>query len=195
MEGPKETRGLLEALNEHLSFMKADPIVLAICGGSALNALGLIVRTTRDIDVFALMENGRLVPCLIMPPDLENAVALVAADYSLPGDWLNFQAAVAHVDRLPPGIETRMVRWDVGPHLSACFLSRLDQIHFKLHAAADRDRSAVHFADLLRLAPTREEVRAAAHWACDTQDPSEGFRMVLQECIRALGYDDVAGEL
>jgi hypothetical protein len=87
------------------------------------------------------------------------------------------------------------VRRDYGPILSACFIGRLDQIHFKLHAAADRGGPTVHFADLARLKPTRDELLKAARWATETQDPSEGFRISLKECVRALGFEDVASEL
>ena len=185
----------LIALGEQLAASGAGSYDLAICGGSALNVLGLVIRTTRDIDVFALVEHGRLVPCPVMPKDLAEAASRVAKDFSLPPDWINVQAATLHPERLPEGLKSRWVRRNYGTHLAAHFIGRLDQIHFKLHAAADRgDRATVHFVDLQRLTPSPEEIRMAARWARETQDPSEGFKIGLRECIRALGFKDVAEE-
>lgn len=196
MRGIFDAHSFLGALGEQLAFSGGGPYDLAVCGGSALNVLGLVIRTTRDIDVFALVEHGHMVPCLVMPPDLAEAASRVAKDFSLPPDWINVQAAALHPERLPEGLETRWVRREYGARLAAHFIGRLDQIHFKLHAAADRgDRATVHFADLQRLNPTPEEIRMAARWACETQDQSEGFRLVLRECIGALGFTDVAEEL
>lgn len=45
---------LLAALAEQLALRNAGPIALVICGGAALSALGLVQRTTRDVDVRAL---------------------------------------------------------------------------------------------------------------------------------------------
>jgi hypothetical protein len=50
------------------------------------------------------------------------------------------------------------------PPLRVSFASRIDQIFFKLYAAADR-REPRDFADLRALAPTADELRAAARWA------------------------------
>ena len=44
----------LSALSEQLGRNTNEPIELVICGGSALQALGLVERTTRDVDVLAL---------------------------------------------------------------------------------------------------------------------------------------------
>ena len=126
MRGIFDAHSFLGALGEQLAFSGGGPYDLAVCGGFALNVLGLVIRTTRDIDVFALVEHGHMVPCLVMPPDLAEAASRVAKDFSLPPDWINVQAA---------------------------------------------------------------------RWACETQDQSEGFRLVLRECIGALGFTDVAEEL
>ncbi len=185
----------LGALGEQLAYSAGGPYGLAVCGGSALNVLGLITRTTRDIDVFALVDQGQLVPCPAMPADLAQAASRVAMDFSLPPDWINVQAAVLQPERLPKGLTSRWVRRDYGTRLAVYYIGRVDQIHFKLHAAADRgDRTTVHFADLQRLNPSPDEIRMAARWACETQDPSDGFRIVLRECIDALGFKDVAEE-
>jgi hypothetical protein len=195
MAGTFDAHFFLSALGEQLAYSGGGPYDLAVCGGTALNVLGLVTRTTRDIDVFALVEHGRLVPCPVMPADLAEAASRVARDFDLSPDWINVQAAVIHPERLPEGLQSRWERREYGTRLAAHFIGLLDQIHFKLHAAADRgDRTTVHFADLQRLSPSPEEIRMAARWACDTQDPSEGFRVLLKECIAALGFKDVSEE-
>lgn len=195
MGGTFDADSFLSALGEQLSFSGGGPYGLAVCGGTALNVLGLVIRTTRDVDVFALVEHGRLLPCPVMPADLAEAASRVARDFALPPDWINVQAAVLRLERLPEGLQSRWERRAYGARLVAYFIGRLDQIHFKLHAAADRgERTSVHFADLQALSPSPEEIRKAARWACETQDPSEGFRMLLRECIAALGFKDVSEE-
>jgi len=39
---------------------KRPAVHLVVCGGSALIALKLVVRTTKDVDVLALLQDGEL---------------------------------------------------------------------------------------------------------------------------------------
>jgi hypothetical protein len=77
-----------------------------------------------------------------------------------------------------------------GSRLVVHFIGRLDQIHFKLYAAADQ-RDGTHLTDLKALHPSAVELEAAARWAM-THDVSEGFKMVLQELLTQLGHESVA---
>ncbi|MFH1132136.1 MAG: hypothetical protein V1754_12425 [Pseudomonadota bacterium] len=72
------------------------------------------------------------------------------------------------------------------------FLHRVDQIHFKLYAAADR--GGYHIEDLRALSPTTDEVEVACRWAM-THDVSEGFKMVMKDLLRYLGFEDVTDRL
>jgi hypothetical protein len=47
-----------------------------VVGGSALIVLGLVARTTRDIDVIALLRDGELVSAEELPTGLLEAAAL-----------------------------------------------------------------------------------------------------------------------
>lgn len=67
----------------------AGPFGLVVCGGSALILTGAVPRTTKDVDVVALMENDRLSSPQPLPEDLLQAVREVAADEDLMEDWLN----------------------------------------------------------------------------------------------------------
>lgn len=83
----------------------------------------------------------------------------------------------------------RLEHRNFGDALTVHFAARLDQIHFKLYALVDQGAGR-HEADLRALDPTQEELRAAARWT-RTHDPSEGFRELLEACLRYLGVEDV----
>ena len=61
------TQELLGALGEQLA-ARGESYTLAVVGGSALIALGLISRATRDVDVLALVEGQELVSAEPLPP-------------------------------------------------------------------------------------------------------------------------------
>ena len=67
------------------------------------------------------------------------------------------------------------------------FIGRLDQICLKVYAAADAGPGR-HLEDLRELKPTAEEMEMAAGWVVK-QDPSEGFRSLLKEMFRKIGYE------
>ncbi len=90
---------------------------------------------------------------------------------------------------LPNGIETRLVKRNYGNHLTVYFISRTDQIFFKLYAAVDRND--YHVQDLLALHPTENELEEAARWVL-TQDVSQEFRSILKDFLIKHGYGLVA---
>ncbi len=63
--------------------------------------------------------------------------------------------------------------------------SRFDQVHFKLYATVDQGPRSKHFNDLEQLAPSPEELDAAARW-CREHDPSPGFEHQLGQALDAL---------
>lgn len=160
---------------------------IVVVGGAGLLALGVIDRPTRDIDVVALRGPEGLEPANPLPAALVAASDRVAQVLGLAPDWLNAGPAALLGLGLPAGFLERVQRQGHGTGLTAWLASRLDQIHFKLYAAVDAGGPGKHVADLLALAPTREELLAAARWS-RTHDPSDGYRLSL---IEALGYLDV----
>lgn len=94
---------------------------------------------------------------------------------------------------LPAGCLDRSVPVEFGEKLTVHFVSRLDQIHFKLYAAADQGGGR-HLVDLLTLEPTPDELLKAAKWST-SHDPSEGYRMVLRRLLSDMGQADVANQL
>ena len=93
---------------------------------------------------------------------------------------------------LPEGLLERLVWKEYGPSLSIGYLSRIDQIYFKLYASADR--GGYHVEDLFKLEPTKEEVLKAALW-CKGQDVSEGFAVILCSMLEQIGFKDVSQEI
>ena len=82
-----------------------------------------------------------------------------------------------------------MTTVDYGPGLRASFASRVDQVHLKLYAFADR-REPRDEADLRRLEPTAEELNAPAKWARTHNAPGP-FDDALADALRAFGVRDV----
>ena len=155
----------LRLLSGRLDLAHTEPVRLVVCGGSALIAMGWIERATHDVDVVALMNPDRSLRSPVPFPDfLVKAAREVARDLGLAEDWLNngpsrderglFQLG------LPAGFGRRLAERPYGRRLSVYFAERLDQIHFKLYAAADI--GGVHVDDLLMLIPTAAELEQAA---------------------------------
>jgi len=55
-EGAREIEKVLSALGEQLDAIHASIPELVVCGGSALNMLGFVSRTTKDVDVVAFIK-------------------------------------------------------------------------------------------------------------------------------------------
>ncbi len=189
------------ALNQAMSLLgnlmvvrKRPPIHLVVCGGSALIALNLVTRTTKDVDVLATLDDGQLRCARPLPDWLREDANAVRTELSLPDNWLNDGPADENLFRLglPSGVAERLVQREFGPVLKVSFISRYDQIHFKLYAAADQ--GGRHFTDLKKLSPTADELLAAMRWTF-TQDVSEGFRQVVGEVLQALGYGNLIDQL
>lgn len=178
----------LSALGEQLQLV-GERFELVVIGGSGLLALGLIDRTTRDVDLVALREDGNLIDPRPLPQNLLDARDLVAADFGLAENWLNAAPASLLDFGLPTGFDDRLERRDYGLSLTVWLASRFDQIHFKLYALADHAPGSKHDLDLRQLEPSREELLSAARWAI-THDPSEGFRLELTAALTYLGVDN-----
>lgn len=183
------THELLKALGEQLAARGAHT-ELVVIGGSALLAVGLISRTTRDVDVVALLSGQTLIEPRPLPTELVAACDRVARDFGLPENWLNAAPADLLDFGLPDGFVDRLQRRDYSETLTVHFACRFDQIHFKLYAMVDQG-AGKHEADLRALEPTRDELLAAARWT-QTHDPSEGFREQLLAALAYLGVEDVS---
>jgi hypothetical protein len=181
----------LHLLNSRLALDEAPRYNLVVCGGTALNATGLIFRTTKDVDIVALMDDGEvLLDPAPLPDPLVHAALVVAENLGLPADWLNNGPSSDDGGLfrlgLPEGIVKRLVWKTYGKNLRVGFIHRFDQIHFKLYAAVDQ-RGGYHADDLHMLAPTDDELLEAARWA-KTHDSSDGFFQSLKWFLEEFGH-------
>ncbi len=162
---------------------------IVVVGGGALLLTGHIDRPTKDLDVVARVENDKWTLAEPMPADLVEAVRDVAAALDLAPGWLNAGPTSLLEGGLPAGFAGRAEIQRFGP-LTVRIASRVDQIAFKLYAAADHwPLRGKHLQDLEALAPSAVELVEAARW-CRTHDPSEGFRDVQLGPV--LGLFDVS---
>lgn len=173
-------------LGQRLARSKQHYEVVAI-GGASLVLLGYIDRATKDLDLVAVIEAGRLISAKPLPEGLLKEVALVGTALEISENWMNDGPTSLLKAGLPDGFEERLVIRNYDG-LTIHFASRLDQICFKLYAAVDQGPASKHFADLKQLEPTREELLTAEKW-CITQDVSCEFSAMLAQALSALGVE------
>jgi hypothetical protein len=188
---------LPQALSALAGFLEADgasPETLVVIGGSALITLGIVSRTTKDVDIMACVDPDRgLVDPRPMSEALRAAADKVARELQLDPHWLNTGPADQVLAGLPEGFLSRLTRHDYGPCLTIFFPDRFDLIHLKLFAIMDQGRGR-HVSDLQALKPTEEELLLAARWVL-TQDAGEDFPQIVRNTLTALGHGDLAARL
>jgi hypothetical protein len=96
-QNPGGMRAAFRAVGELLS-ADGHQVTLLIVGGASLNLLGMIERATSDVDVIARVHHGengtpRVANADPFPEVLRRAIATVARDMRLPGNWMNHEVA------------------------------------------------------------------------------------------------------
>lgn len=162
------------------------PVDVVVVGGATLNLLGIVSRTTRDVDVIAQAyrdDTGalRLVHAEPFPAALDRAIEAVARDLGLDRDWMNAAVGKQWSQGLPPGIEQDL-EWRRYGALHVGLVGRRTLIALKLFAAVDQGPRSVHMQDLAILAPTEAELEGAAEWVV-TQDGSPLFPQLVHEAV------------
>ncbi len=184
----------LTLLGERLGLAGEPPQDLIVCGGTSLIVRGFVSRATRDVDVLARRTAGsEFVSARVMPQAFVTAASRVAADLGLADNWLNSGPVDLFEMGMPAGFVGRLESKAYGAHLTVWYIGRLDQIHFKLYAAADQGPGR-HLKDLLALNPTADELLVAARWAM-THDVSEGFKELLRTLLKEIHHEAVAAQL
>lgn len=188
----------LQLLDGRLKMNRSRGFSLVVCGGTALNAMHLIQRTTKDVDIVALIDsNNQLVDPAPLPEALMVAAKEVADTLNLAQDWLNNGPSSGDGGLfrlgLPDGFKERLTKNYQGEKLMVYFVSRLDQIHFKLYAAIDQ-LGSYHASDLKQLSPSDEELLQAVRWTT-THDTSEGFQTAIKLFLREFGYERLVDKI
>ena len=160
---------------------------LVAIGGAALAILGLIERATEDLDLVAIVGSSGIESAVTLPEALRDAIQSVAELYRLPPNWMNNGPAPMIQLGLPPGLLERCTRREYGG-LGIAFAARIDQIYFKVYAAADNAPGGKHHLDLQALRPLPDELRAAVAWA-RTHDPSEEFAAMARQLLASFGVE------
>jgi hypothetical protein len=190
---PGNIDDIFTALDRQIGVHGRIPLGLVVCGGTALSALGLVMRTTKDVDVLGTVleiPGGLLIQKITKFPEwLTDAANKIRRDFDLPENWLNLGPAAQVESGLPEGFEKRLVKRVYGQYLTIYYISRIDQIHFKLYAAVDR--GDYHVQDLFALRPMEDEIEMAAKWVI-TQDVSDVFKALLKDFLEVHHYGAVA---
>lgn len=187
---------IFEAVGELLQ-AKGEHIRLVVVGGASMNLLGFVNRTTDDVDVIARAEPPGLGQTVtLLPPDplpdvLQEVIATVARDFSLPEDWMNTEIGAQWRQGLPPWLGKDLT-WRRYQGLTVGLVGRRTLMALKLFAAVDQGSRSVHYQDLVALSLAPAELEAAAEWVM-TQDASEAFAVMLQEVIHHVNHDTGRG--
>lgn len=201
LNNTKEIDAMLWRLGKQMLYFNVEPISLVICGGSALNALNIASRTTKDVDVLVIVEEGRDGYTLKygeeLPASFVERVETVGRDMGQDADWLNMGPKdILPIYGPPNGMTERWVKKEYGPNLTVYFISRLDQIHFKLLAASDTKANPRHMEDLQkRIKPTEDEIRLATEWLLKKANHDAGFRLKVKNAVLELGYERIADNI
>ncbi|WP_157621532.1 DUF6036 family nucleotidyltransferase [Salisaeta longa] len=189
--GPEQLEDLLTAVGDLLE-AEGERMGIVVVGGASLSLLGLVKRTTSDVDVIAAAtpdpsgpdSSGEetLTPPDPLPPPLRRAIQTVARDYGLPSDWMNTAIGPQWDLGLPPGLKED-ISWRTYGGLRVGLVGRRTLIALKLFASVDQGPESVHVQDLVALEPTPDELHRAAEWV-RSQDASPEFASMIDAVIR-----------
>lgn len=163
-----------------------DEVAIVVVGGATMNLLGLVHRSTSDVDVIARAYHDgsgvlRLFPAEPFPESLQAAIRTVARDFAIPPNWMNAEVGAQWAHGLPSWI-LEDITWRSYSSLDVGLVGRRTLIALKLFAAVDSGPRSVHMQDLLALAPTDAELDESRRWVA-TQDAYEGFPAMVDQMI------------
>ena len=172
-----------------------EEVGIVVVGGASLSLLGLVLRTTNDVDIIATVQPGSTrtniqlnQPPQPLPAPLQQAIAIVARDFGLPVDWMNTEIAAQWTQGLPPWISEDLT-WRQYGGLLVGLAGRRTLIALKLFASIDKGSpKSVHYQDLVALKPTVDELEEAAVWV-GTQDAAPEFPDMIDQVIDHVRQD------
>lgn len=177
-----------EALHAAGDLLRAagEQVSVVVVGGATLNLLGIVRRSTSDVDVIArafVDSSGvlRLIQAEPFPASLQTAIRTVARDFGLPEIWMNAAVGAQWVHGLPPWILEDLT-WRAYGNLQVGLVGRRTLVALKLFAAVDSGPRSVHLQDLLAIVPTDTELEESRNWVA-TQDANEAFPSMIDGVI------------
>ena len=194
MKRKEEIEHALSVLGRRMALDGASDMEVLCCGASALCVLGLLSRSTMDVDVLGVVVRDRdLNPCEVFPAEMERAIANAGLELGLADDWFNGSASRLLERGVPEGTLERSLehRMTFGPCLTVRFLDRRDQVALKLFAAMDPVDGIRHLKDLEEISPEAAEISHALEWMGEWES-STAFRTKLKEVVTRLGFEDLA---
>ena len=194
MKRKEEIERALSTLSRRMALSSADDLEVLCCGASALCVLGILSRSTMDVDVLGIIsDESILVPCEHFSPEMETAIAASGRELGLPNDWFNGSASTLLQRSLPIGALERSGkhRMKFGPCLVVRFLDRMDQVALKLFASMDSKDGQRHLKDLEEISPTRSEILHAIEWMSSWKS-NQAFRDRLAYLVEGFDFPDLA---
>lgn len=197
MKRKEEIEHALAVLGRRMALDGAPDIEVLCCGASALCVLGLLSRSTMDVDVLGVVVRDRdLDPCEVFPVEMERAIANAALELGLADDWFNGSASRLLERGVPEGTLERSLahRKAFGPCLTVRFLDRKDQVALKLFASMDPVDGIRHLRDLEEISPQADEISHALVWMGGWKS-SDAFRSKLRTIVTGLGFEDLGATI
>ena len=94
MKRKEEIEHALTVLGRRMALDGAADMEVLCCGASALCVLGLLSRSTMDVDVLGVVVQDRdLDPCEVFPLEMERPIANAGLELGLADDWFNGSAS------------------------------------------------------------------------------------------------------
>lgn len=194
MKRKEEIEHALTVLGRRMALDGAPDMEVLCCGASALCVLGLLSRSTMDVDVLGVVvQDLDLDPCEVFPAEMERAIANAGLELGLADDWFNGSASRLLERGVPEGTLERSLshRRSFGPCLTVRFIDRRDQVALKLFASMDPVEGIRHLKDLEEISPTTDELSHALMWMAGWKS-SDAFRAKLKAIVTGLGFEDLA---
>jgi hypothetical protein len=190
MKRKEEIEHALTVLGRRMALDGAPDMEVLCCGASALCVLGLLSRSTMDVDVLGVVVRDLdLEPCEVFPGEMGRAIANAGLELGLDEDWFNGSASRLLERGVPEGTLERSLahRRSFGPCLTVRFLDRKDQVALKLFAAMDPVDGIRHLKDLEEISPDAGEISHALRWMGGWVS-SDAFRSKLKLIVTGLGF-------
>jgi len=144
---------------------------LYICGGAALNLLGISSRQTADIDVLAPE----------IDQTLKTAADKVAVELGLEQGWLN-NGPIDLLQNLHAEWKTGATLVFDSPKLKVFSLGRMDLLKSKVWAACDRLED---IPDVVAMTPTEQELDQVRDWVLEC-DASDIWPEIVNQCLEEI---------